>query len=47
VGVLAIFSLLPQKLLLEPWDLEVLKLLEEQVGGMLLRNNPQAKEGKS
>ena len=47
VGVLAIFSLLPQKPQLELWDLEVLKLLEEQVGGMLLRSNLQAKEGKS
>lgn len=40
-GVLAIYSLLPQKMQLEPWDMEVLKLLEEQVGGMLTR-----KEGK-
>jgi hypothetical protein len=47
VGVLAIFSLLPQKLQLEPGDLEVLKLLEERLGGMLLRSNTQAEEGKS
>lgn len=47
VGVLAIFSLLPQKLHLEPWDFEVLKLLEERLGGMLMNNNLQAKEGKS
>lgn len=47
VGVLAIYSLLPQKLQLEPWDFEVLKLLEERLGGMLMKSNAQTKEGQS
>ncbi len=47
VGVLAIFSLLPQKQHLEPWDFEVLKLLQERLGEMLMKSNLQAKEGKS
>jgi len=44
VAVLAIFSLLPQKLRLEPLDMEVLKFLEHHAGELLMARPRNSKE---
>lgn len=47
VAVLTIFSLLPQKLRLEPLDMAVMKFLEDYAGTLLLvRHKPTAEEQK-
>ena len=46
IGVLAIYSLLPQKWQLEPWDIAVLKLLECEAGRLLARY-PQEEDTRS
>ena len=43
-GVLAIYSLLPQKLQLQQWDFQVLRLLEDEVGRLIARYSQEEDE---